>query len=158
VRYAFDLDGTLLDTKDAVRQAYVDAGVSPPLDFFGKPFVEWFKGTEEEAKALRKAKAAAYRTRIYEGMVTALPLLSLYRHLAATDRQPIILTGASYESVYLLAEKFRLQVGTILAGCGVKDKASFLNQYDTAGIMFEDNVESSKYLRAATGWTICCNC
>ena len=39
--FVWDLDGTLLDSRDAVRRAYLEAGVVMPDDAWGKPWQVW---------------------------------------------------------------------------------------------------------------------
>jgi len=158
VQYAFDLDGTLIDSREAVYRSYIDAGVTPPKDFFGKPFSEWFEGTADEANVVRAKKAAAYASRV--DSITCLPLMSLFKILGRqlTD-QVTLVTGASAESVRLLASRFAFPLNVAyVTGCTMGDKVDALLRTSEEGIMFEDDRAVAAYLRKHTRWTICCTC
>lgn len=160
MHYAFDLDGTLIDTKHVLRSAYEEAGVSPPADFFGKPFFAWFKGTKEEADEVRRRKHDAYRRSVVAGHVISLPLMHLYKRLTSVGASTSIVTGASPASVQLIAGYLGLSPNTrMLTGCTMEDKAKYLSMVGELGIMFEDDRVVADYLRSnTTGWTICCTC
>ena len=53
--YLFDLDGTLVNTRLAVKEAYRQVGIEMPDDAWGKPWTEWLNN-----KFAHDAKAKIY--------------------------------------------------------------------------------------------------
>lgn len=142
--YAFDLDGTLIDSRKAVLQAYHDVGVTPPDDFFMKPWRDWLK--DEEA---HKAKNRRYLELI--PMIRELPLMDLYRRLSS----PLIMTGASRDAVKAIADHFGLASDRIISEMNIRGKIRIMNQSRAPGIMFEDQPDAAETMRKETKWTIC---
>lgn len=81
----FDLDGTLVDSKEAVKQAYLRAGVTMPEWAWGRPWREWM--TDPMAHALK----AMYYPAALKEHGRKLPLYDY----ASKHGSPVI-TGASY--------------------------------------------------------------
>jgi phosphoglycolate phosphatase-like HAD superfamily hydrolase len=157
MQYAFDLDGTLVDTRKVIRDAYTHAGHPPPEDFFGKTFAEWFKGDAIEAQRVHSLKQQYYMEHAKE--VRPLPLMSLFTALAIGGRAPRIFTGASYNALQILAYHFPIiaQVEW-LCSLTLEAKIRTMNESNVPGIMFEDNAAAAVLMRASTEWTICCTC
>lgn len=155
MHYAFDLDGTLVDTKELVRKAYIHAGVVPPDDFFGKTFFEWFTGDPQEAQEVHSNKQQYYMEHIKS--VKPLPLMELLKALVLAGRAPTILTGASATSYQLLSSVFPILVDVQAeTSLNLAGKIRYMNETAPIGIMFEDNLKAIEPLKKGTGWTICC--
>lgn len=151
MQFVFDLDGTLLDTEEAVRKAYIMAGVTPPANFFGRPAWEWMKDTPLN-RELHKQKNRHYKETTWR-MVTALPMLELF------DRtKGIILTGASQEAARMLCEKFNIQPSKLLTCLSVKDKINWLNKQEEPGIYFDDDHIACETMLRNTRWMVCLVC
>lgn len=158
MQYAFDLDGTLVDTRAVVRDAYASTGIELPEDFFGRTFSEWFTGDAQEAQRVHSEKQLYYHAHAKE--VKELPLMSLFRALVMAGRAPRILTGASQTSYQILTEVFPILGSAVaITGLSREAKARVLNEssFDT-GIMFEDDFHAASYLKLNTRWTICFTC
>lgn len=146
MHYAFDLDGTLVDTKYALLEAYRAAGVEPPNDFFGKPFSEWYKRADADIVHYNKNKA--YMSLL--NLVNPLPLMELYKTL----NYPPILTGASHSATTMILKHFQLCPEVVHTEMSVSKKIRLMLAYES-GIMFEDNQEAAQRMRMETKWTIC---
>lgn len=98
MKYVFDLDGTLVDTRRAVFEAYKMAGAIMPDDAWGKPAREWLPQLvgEKRAEAVHHLKVVAYPAMLVQ-YVKPLPLLGYALH----TESPII-TGASANSVMIV--------------------------------------------------------
>ena len=120
-RYVFDLDGTLIDTREAVRQAYRAAGLEEfPDDAWGKPAREWLR---DEAVHTRKNALYPEMLRRY---ARKLPLLGLCLNIHA----PVI-TGASPMAASHVSDFINdPRLAIMLWGASLGDKADWLRQYD----------------------------
>ncbi len=93
--YIFDLDGTLVDTRAAVKEAYRRVGVTMPDDAWGVPWTAWLK-----SKSLHENKAKAY-PRCLKEFASKLPLFDF-----AQKHQAPIITGASTLAVQAIEKEF----------------------------------------------------
>ncbi len=142
--YAFDLDGTLVDSRATVLQAYRLVGVEPPPDFFYRPWKEWLHDEEKHQQ----------KNAVYLGMlkhVKPLPLMSLYHTLICPR---LIMTGASKLAAMAIATKFSLDQRSLIYELSVEDKIRRMNAM-RSGIMFEDQLDAATKMRKETQWTIC---
>ena len=140
---AFDLDGTLLDTREAVHLAYVQAGVTPPVDWWGLPWQAW----------LTDAAAHERKNAIYEGLVHThvrpLPLL----HLAnAHPHDYYILTGCSARAYSALARHFALQPKDVFLSLTLERRVERLRQLGATGLYFDDHPTTARVVQQQTGW------
>jgi hypothetical protein len=143
--YAYDLDGTLVDSEPLVRKAYELAGAKPPEDFFGKPFYEWSNDWEMHAR-----KQSIYIDLIERRGIEELPLAKLARYTGGH-----IVTGAHIDAVVAITKILNLQHLLHHTSLTVQRKADVLNRISTdGGIMFEDSLETAKKLKELTKWTI----
>jgi hypothetical protein len=95
----FDLDGTLVDTRRAVVEAYGAAGVKFPAFAWGLPWRAWLPGLYGEERA---AELHAKKTEFYPEMLLnhaeKLPAALVFCQLVAEGVSVGILTGASCSS------------------------------------------------------------
>jgi hypothetical protein len=143
--YAYDLDGTLVDSEPLVRRAYELAGANPPIDFFGKPFHEWSSDWQMHAR-----KQRIYIDLIAKQGITALPLTALARITGGH-----IVTGASIDAVETIVQALDLRHLHCHTSLSVERKAVILNYISgEGGIMFEDSLLAVQKLKELTKWTI----
>jgi phosphoglycolate phosphatase-like HAD superfamily hydrolase len=100
--YVFDLDATLVDSKDAVMRAYRLAGATSPEDGWNLPWTMWC-GVAEHSR-----KCEIYSKMIEEGFIAALPPMQLFRELQAAGEDVGIFTSASYEALAGFIKHFDL--------------------------------------------------
>lgn len=155
MRYAFDLDGTLVDSREAILSAYHLAGANPPPNFFMLSRDQWLVGPS--AEEVHKAKNKIYIKSI-PTMVRRLPLMDLYEALCWEERVEItILTGASREAARAVMKAHSRKPyykNDMICGITVSEKIAWMNDGDI-GIMFEDQEEAAKRMKKETQWTIC---
>lgn len=93
--YIFDLDGTLVDTRTAVVEAYREAGIELPEGAWGKPWTNWLKD-----KRIHDEKARLYPEMLRQHAEE----LPLYRY--AHQHSCPVITGASREAVRAIQKLF----------------------------------------------------
>jgi hypothetical protein len=146
--YGFDLDGTLIDSRDAVYQAYLDVGAHPPPDFFTKPWRSWMRN-----EAAHTAKNLRYIELIKQGAVKALPLSEVYKGLHQCDR--VILTGASRVATSeVIMRVLDDWPKILLCEMTIAMKIDWMNDNER-GIIFEDQLAHAHKMKQETQWTIC---
>lgn len=99
----FDLDGTLIDSHNAVRLAYRLAGVEPPKDFWGKSASDWLPSVcnfdDKLASDVHKRKQEIYLTLLQEdNLVPTLSAADALRTLRLHGRRICVVTAASKEA------------------------------------------------------------
>lgn len=115
IRFIYDMDGTLVDTRKAIRMAYMRAGIKVPADAWGKTWRDW--GCPED---VHKEKARLYPNFVREyGRI--LPAASL---LALTGGR--VLTGASLEAVTAVKEVLKINFDLLGAECSDNEKMRLL--------------------------------
>jgi hypothetical protein len=145
--YSFDLDGTLIDSREAVYASYVEVGVSPPADFFSRPWQEWLND-----ETLHNRKNVVYVQKI--PLIKPLPLMELYKDLRSRLHLPTIMTGASKVAAHAIANYFNLDHSLLYSELTVTAKINMMNR-TRSGIMFEDQRESAERMKRETRWTVC---
>lgn len=132
IKFIFDMDGTIIDSRRAVREAYKSAGIVLPDDAWGKTASEW--GCPPD---VHKMKAALYPT----------ILLRVGRRLHAADLLKItngsVLTGASLEAVEAVRAALDHSFPLAGAGCDQGEKMRVLadNAHAYPVIYVDDDYE-----------------
>jgi hypothetical protein len=151
VRIVFDLDETLVHTREAVRQAYLGAGVVMPDDAFGKPFYEWNARTLDN-KLIHHRKHQLYPEMV-QRFAERTPLLDdcIARKLTIE-----IITGASYDATVALRFQNRLLPATaIIHKCSLNrmDKVHWLAK-NGWGIYVDDDAATLALVKEFTTWKV----
>lgn len=145
MHYAYDLDGTLADTRRAVVEAYRAVGVEPPENFFGKPWREWLTDS-----ALHDRKNAIYPQYVRK-YVRPTHLVDTFKATGG-----LIITGASNEAARIVLDSIGLEDAImVFSELSMQGKANLLNGLSEEGVVFEDSEIISAYLKENTKWTVC---
>jgi len=136
----FDLDGTLVDTREAVRLAYAAAGATMPEWAWGRPWHQW----------LFDSKVHARKNELYPEYIQryaqALPLLQV-----ALDHDVPVITGASVEAVRAIRARFG-PISVVLNGAGLQQKIDYLNWRAGRGTYVDDDVHARAEIERRTRW------
>lgn len=131
-KIVFDLDGTLVDTREAVRLAYLEAGIVMPDHAWGLAWHEWLFDPAVHAR-----KVEIYPRFVAE-LAVGLPLLQT----ALTHHVPVI-TGASRRAVQAVQIKFG-PLNVVLAEASLRQKIEYLNWYGPSGGTYVDDNELAR--------------
>jgi hypothetical protein len=143
----FDLDGVVVDSREAVEMAYRSAGTVMPEDAWGKPWSEWLTGADATQIHANKCRVYPQMLRDY---ALALPLM----FYAQEHRIPII-TGASREAARSVNVTFGVQLNVIEWSCTREKKVSvlkFLQNTGQLGIYVDDDEEACQEISERTAW------
>lgn len=136
----FDLDGVLVDSREAVRRAYRKVGIEMPLGAWGKPWQEWLPqacgGDPHLAKRVHDMKTLEYATNgVYD--VRPLPPLDLMHRLDVDGIARVgVITGASRDAAAALQRIYFPEITVYGTNCAWPEKAELL---DTM-LWFAENV------------------
>lgn len=136
----WDLDGTIVSTREANLMAYRSLGVEPPEDFDLRHWTTWTDKVTHDAKGQRIAIFIAK-------YATAGPLYSLYHRYGGH-----ILTMASVPVIEALEPWIRSDSWIIRAE-GRDEKVDYLRQTQLHGIYFDDSEETVERVNRETRWT-----
>lgn len=136
----FDLDGTLVDTRLAVVEAYHMAGVKPADIRWGQPWHTWLKDP-----AAHEHKNYVYPIAL-KRLAKALPLLEV----ACRMRAPVI-TGASFLAVKAVCERFSVELDVRLMSARLEDKVAWLNAQGP-GTYVDDDAAVRAAVEGGTPW------
>lgn len=108
-RYVFDLDGTLFDTRNLVRQAYLAAGVIMPDDAWGKPAGQWLPELVgfKRWHSVHERKTDIYLHMLRRDPPPRTPAASAMIELALSGVETYVITGASREAALTLLSGFQ---------------------------------------------------
>ena len=138
---AWDLDGTLVHTRDANLAAYQALGVRPPSDFHVRPWQEWCSAEVHDEKG---RLLPAYLRRC----ATPTPLLRLFRGMGGD-----IVTNSSPPAIAALREIFsELRTARIHGGLSPVEKVDWLNAASLPGLYIDDSIRTVEMVRRRTQW------
>jgi hypothetical protein len=140
MKWLFDMDGTLVDTLRATREAYRRAGMKMPEGAWGKPWREW---CPEEVHA---EKQRIYPNTLREfGRI--LPAAELLRTMGGE-----IVTAASARSVDAVVELLEMRYPPrAYVECSPESKLSIIRGWQPTAIYVDDNIEFGKRVLRETG-------
>ena len=141
---SFDVDGTLIDNKQLVRQAYEMAGITMSDDewasCFGKTFSEWLVercgGDYQKAWEVHRVKNERYALLVAEqNALTVLPPTHLARELRA-EGDVYFVTGASNvaANTVLMALGLDVHPAFVNAALSIEGKIEWIIELDTVHI------------------------
>jgi phosphoglycolate phosphatase-like HAD superfamily hydrolase len=133
---AFDLDGTLADTREAVKQAYIRAGADAALvdANWGKPWRTWTDGETH-------ARKNTIYLRDTIGLVKRLPPMNMF-----ANKFSIIVTGASLVAAEAVCKKLGIRPRNIFPELTAEGKANLLDEMHP-GIFIDDSLECCEAVR-----------
>lgn len=143
--YAFDLDGTLVDSRDANLAAYRMIGVEPPEDFNVRPWGEWTTKAIHDAKNIMFEQFAADH-------IHALPLMELARECGGH-----VLSMCSRPCMAMIRRlvDFGPNIDNVVHSMSIMDKVDYLSDLGT-GIYWDDSAKACEIIsRHLRGWQIC---
>lgn len=157
MKYVFDLDGTLIDSYDAVHHAYFKAGVVMPIDAFGKPWREWLPGVCE-SRGLNAEEVHRIKNECYPEFIHKVKRTPLFETLLHKQMDPIvILTGASGRAVDAAFHARILTPACVVRGRAMsrEDKAQWLS-VRLGGLQgaYVDDDPIARNIVAGTGWRV----
>lgn len=140
--WVFDLDGTLVDTRKAVEEAYHLAGVHMPPEMWGRPWQQW----------LNNARVHSLKNKLYHQTLrqygVKLPLLEVALQLDAP-----VLTGASSAAVRTIMQRWASGLNIALVEATPLMKAVWLNQHEP-GTYVDDSEHTRAVIREKTQWRV----
>ena len=147
-QHVFDLDDTLLRTKDLVVRAYVEAGLEERqvLENWGKPAKEWCRG--DLLQKIRDKKYTRYAKMLREGHVPQRTVLGFMANHPGITGLTHCMTGASKDTYDLLQRSIGGLPPLFNQSCGlsVQDKFEQLTllykKYNTQVVYYEDEPKS----------------
>jgi len=126
MRYVFDMDGVLIDTRKAVEAAYARAGVTMPAEAWGLRWQEWC------SREAHDRKNAMYPTML-NLYARELPAFKILQQFGGS-----VLTSASTHAARLVQEYLRFPFHLVGAGCTTDDKIGVLKTI-RGGVVYVDD-------------------
>ena len=138
---AWDLDGTLVHTREANLAAYRSFCVRPPHDFHTRPWREWCLAEHHD----QKSQLLPSYLRRY---ASPTPLMRLFRGMGGD-----IITNASSPAIATLREIFpELRTARIHGGLSPEEKVDWLNRAALPGLYIDDSIRTVEMVRRRTRW------
>jgi len=139
--YAYDLDGVLVDTEHANREAYLTLGIIPPKDFHQKHWSTWVSEKDHD----RKNKILPMR----KNLIKALPILEF----ALVHPGPVY-TMCSKPAFDLIIKVIPEILGMTVWFVSQEERLNALRN-DAPITYFDDNPEFCKLAAQINGVTVC---
>jgi hypothetical protein len=144
MRYIWDLDNTLVHTREAALQAYLFTGTTPPDNFHTRPWQTWCSPED------RELKERMYPTMLLQ-FARPTPLFDLWK----VKGGPII-TNTAPTSVDVLRRMLpELNDVPIGAGMDPTSKVEYLQILSgdgLTGVYVDDSAETCRRVREETKW------
>lgn len=152
----FDLDGCLIDSRQAVREAYRRAGVEMPPGAWGRPWRDWLihacEDDEDEARRVHNIKNEIYPEMIRRH-ARQLPLATYMAALAERGLSCWVITGASHDAAVsalsFLGFDDSLLNAWELDVRGKERKLIEIARHFSVGTYFDD-----QHVHVPTGWAL----
>jgi phosphoglycolate phosphatase-like HAD superfamily hydrolase len=151
--YAFDLDGVLMDTQTAVREAYAAAGVVMDPSFWGLPWEDWLprscNGDKHKAQEVHDAKNNLYAQSLRDH---GKPLTGAqaFRIAEQSGARVYVITAASRRAARMVLGRLGLEPSGLVASTPQRERGKHLQRWDSVGIYVDDQ----PHYVDAPGWTV----
>lgn len=137
----FDLEGTLVSTREANRRAYMLCGVTPPDDFHIRPWQEWCTRKQHEDKQ-----------DVLPGLMREHIALLPCFYVVYSKTGGLVLTNAAERSLNAICDAMPvIRTWTIYPEHTPEMKLSWLKSRPT-GVYFDDNTKLIEKIRRETRW------
>tara|TARA_Y100000310_G_scaffold270200_1_gene283863 strand:+ start:3610 stop:4179 length:570 start_codon:yes stop_codon:yes gene_type:complete len=137
----FDVDGVLIDSREAVRQAYASVDIVVPEKAWGISWREWLPEmveSESRAKKLHVAKNEAYPGMIRK-FARELPPIKTLRELLMLDVRVGILTAASLHAARMVSIHLGIHRDVEFIGTECRNKVEVLARLSDKGQYVDDH-------------------
>jgi beta-phosphoglucomutase-like phosphatase (HAD superfamily) len=154
--FVFDLDGVLIDSRQAVEAAYRDAGVEMPSAAWGLPWQSWLIdlcGSDEKAREVHALKNELYPQKLLEH-AQRLPAADIVSALWFMDPHQVrIITGASDRATLAVLEVLNLNRIQYACGLTSQDKTDILRAFVRFGYNMGMYFDDRDDVQIPEGWT-----
>lgn len=148
-----DVDGTVIDTREQVREAYARAGVIQPPETFHLPWEEWLPdaaGGMFAATRVHKRKNQIYHKVLREMPPKILPAGRMLKEYRGAGLDMYLTTSGSEEGVMCALAETGLGFATVLGFELTKEqKNDIFSKFVRPGVYVDDN---KKFKVTAPGW------
>lgn len=159
---SFDLDGTLVDTRDAVRRSYRIAGVEMPDYAFGLPWQEWLPQLVDDT--LEATQIHQTKTSIYLDILNSdgpppfkiLPATLIARKLLSDRENRLhsigvsVITAATSVATLRILDLIGLKPSITCSNVTLLERLKHLDTYPSGTVYVDDNCETVNQARC---WT-----
>lgn len=143
MNFIFDLENTLVATRDAVEAAYTAVGVDLPKDFHVRNWRE-FCTEDQHTRKNQIYHHFAYKMRI-------LPAMALWRSLPTA----LILSGISEAALEVLLQNVPVLEGArIIPALPRAKKVAWIAKLKGGGLYVDDDVDACLQVRQLGGWQV----
>lgn len=143
MNFVFDLENTLVATRDAVASAYQAVGVELPEDFHVRNWREFCTEAQHAAKN-HIYHHFAFKMRI-------LPAMSLWRSLPTA----LILSGISEAALEVVLNNVPVLEGArIIPALPRVRKIEFISKLKGGGLYVDDDIDACLQVRQLGGWQV----
>lgn len=144
--HVFDMDGTLVDTRVAIKEAYRLAGINMPDDAFGRPWRKWCPVAVHQNKNVHYQKTIELASEMW--------CMGALRELVLLHRPVYILTGASTEAVHAVIRRFNIHPSVrFKAELSRHQKANWLLIHGL-GVYVDDDAQTRVIVERKTQWKV----
>lgn len=154
----FDIDGVIADTREAVADAYREAGVIMPDEAWGHPWPVWLPALvgEEEAPRIHRKKTVAYTRLLASGAAHPLAGAEVALWLLDRDVDVGFVTGASHWAARGVLRAVGIDPDLVFATeCSIDDKVIALQHFaPTGGVYVDDDELLGPRIAERSGWNL----
>jgi phosphoglycolate phosphatase-like HAD superfamily hydrolase len=151
----FDIDGTLVDTRELNLRAYAQVGVEIPDDAWGRRWQEWLPevvGDPDRAIELHERKTSIYVDLILASTVAdiELPCARIARELSHQEHGPVrvyLLTGASTRPVLKIIQHLDIHPNRLFSNLDYAARQRYLEKMPGGTPYLDDLAETVEQLR-----------